>query len=83
MASALERVRGLPLEVLESSEVLGVIEQRSRARLTELSYAIETDELPETVRDELVARIRPDDLVYVVFRSRSNVVECSTESKQD
>ena len=83
MASALERVRGLPLEVLESSEVLGVIEQRSRARLTELSYAIETDELPETVRDELVARIRPDDLVYVIFRSRSNVVECSTESKQD
>ncbi len=53
MASALERVRGLPLEVLESSERLGAIEQCSRTRLTELSYAIETDESPDTVCDEL------------------------------
>ncbi len=82
MASDLERVRGLPLEVLENSEVLGVIEQRSRARPAETAYAIEAGESPETVCDNLVARIRPDDPVCVIFRSRLNVVECSTESKQ-
>lgn len=66
MGSALERVRGLPLEVLESSVALSVIEQRSRTWLAETAYAIEADESPETVCDDLVARLGAEDQVYVI-----------------
>jgi hypothetical protein len=48
------------------SELLDVVEQRSRTQLAETAYAIDTDESPETVCDNLVARFGTEDQVYVI-----------------
>lgn len=48
------------------SEVLEYVEQYSWTRLAGTTYAVETDESPEIVCDNLVARIGSDDQVYVV-----------------
>ena len=45
----------------DHSEVLDVIERYSWTRLSESAYAMETDESPETVCDDLVARIGSED----------------------
>lgn len=51
---------------VDHSEVLELIEQYSSTRLSESTYAIETDETPESLCDDLVARIGPDGRVYVI-----------------
>ena len=48
------------------SELLDVVEQRSRTQLAETAYAIDTYESPETVCDTLVARFGTEDQVYVL-----------------
>lgn len=48
------------------SELLDVVEQRSWTQLAETAYAIDTDESPETVCDNLVARFGTEDQVYVL-----------------
>ncbi len=50
----------------DHSEVLDVIERYPSTRLSGSTYAIETDESPETVCDDLVARIGRDGQVYVI-----------------
>ena len=48
------------------SELLDVVEQRSRTQLAETAYAMDTDESLETVCDNLVARFGTEDQVYVI-----------------